>query len=254
MPTLDSRPQEVFKPVAIKPPSENRLLFVVRCIADLQLFTVYRFLKEPLRRCRGRLLDVGAGEAPWREFVSQAEYVGVDIESSTDFGMRRRPDVAYYSGDTLPYPDNSFDNVLCTEVLEHVREPKSFLLDLHRVLRSNGTLILTVPWSARLHHLPHDYARYTPAGLSTLLESAGFSVEMIEQRGNEVASIANKLLVLTIRLFRARPWYAAILTWPLGLIAAPLAMAFIGAAHISIALGLRMPEDPLGYGVIARRR
>jgi ubiquinone/menaquinone biosynthesis C-methylase UbiE len=45
----------------------------------------------------------------------------------------------------LPFEDSSFDVVLCTEVLEHVRQPESLLAELTRVCRPAGTLVLTVP-------------------------------------------------------------------------------------------------------------
>lgn len=59
------REAEAFKPLAVRPPSSNPRLFAVRCAVDLQLLTLVRFLQPVLARLRGRVLDVGAGEAPW---------------------------------------------------------------------------------------------------------------------------------------------------------------------------------------------
>jgi len=221
-------------------------------LIDLQLLTIFRFLDPALNSCQGRLLDVGAGEAPWRELLPKGvEYVGVDADLSGEFGMRHLPDVTYYDGKTLPYDDNSFDHVLCTEVLEHVPDPAAFLLDLKRVLRRGGTLILTVPWSARLHHLPHDYGRFTRFGLTALLDSAGFSGITIEERGNDIAVIANKLLVLTIRLLRPAQKLNCFWTWMLATLLLPIAVVFLGVAHIALFLKLGSRDDPLGYGLIA---
>lgn len=242
---------EVFRPIAVRPPMENRALFFCRCLLDLQLLTIYRFLRNHLASCKGRVLDVGAGEAPWRELLNAAEYVGVDVEAALEFGMRPTPHITYYDGNTLPFGDGTFDHVLCTEVLEHVPEPKRFLADLNRVLRSGGSLVLTVPWSARLHHMPHDYTRFTRFGLNLLLESAGFSGIVIEERGNDVAVIANKLLVLTVRLLRPRNLIHGFWTWALALVIAPLTLAALVAAHVAMLLRLGSADDPLGYGVIA---
>jgi len=205
---------EAFQPIAVRAPHENWVLFWIRCLFDLQLLTIFRFLIEPLSLCNGRVLDVGAGESPWRDLLpSSVEYVGVDADLSCEFGMRENSDVTYYDGIRLPYEEESFDHVLCTEVLEHVEDPAAFLCDLNRVLRKGGTLILTVPWSARLHHLPYDYSRFTRFGLASLLESVGLIVETIEERGNDVAVIANKLLVLMIRLLRPNRWYNFLWSW-----------------------------------------
>lgn len=243
---------EAFQPIAVRPPGENQLLFRVRCLVDLQLLTIVRFLRAPLRACSGRLLDVGAGEAPWRDFLPRGvEYVGVDVDLASEFGMRRKSGITYYDGKNLPFEDCSVNYVLCTEVLEHIPDPASFLADLYRVLQNEGTLILTVPWSARLHHLPRDYCRFTRFGLANLLEQAGFSEVSIEERGSDFSVIANKLLVLMIRLLR--PYRRSDIVWTLALavILAPIAGAFLASAHIALFLNAGSKADPLGYGVIA---
>ena len=157
----------------------------------------------------------------------------------------------YYDGKRLPYDDNSFDHVLCTEVLEHVTDPRAFLTDLSRVLRVGGTLILTVPWSARIHHLPHDYGRFTRFGLVELLNMTGFTSVTIQERGNDIAVIANKLIVLLIRLLRPRYLFNCTWTWLLAAILLPLTCAFLSAAHVALLLHAGSRDDPLGYGVIA---
>lgn len=45
----------------------------------------------------------------------------------------------------LAFADSSFDIVLCYETIEHVPDPKAFLAELARVLKTNGTLVLTTP-------------------------------------------------------------------------------------------------------------
>ncbi len=46
---------------------------------------------------------------------------------------------------SLPYPDNYFDFIIASEILEHLTDDKKALLELKRVLKKNGTLIITVP-------------------------------------------------------------------------------------------------------------
>jgi SAM-dependent methyltransferase len=245
--------RESFQPIAVHAPSDNWLLFYARCFADLQLLTIFLFLRGRLNPWTGRVLDVGAGESPWRGLMPGATYVGLDTSHSDAFGMTRRQDVVYYDGAGLPFEDDEFDHVLCTEVLEHVGEPLAFLVDLHRVLRPGGTLALTVPWSARVHHVPYDYYRFTPFALGPLLTSAGFSDVAIEERGNDVATIANKLVVSWVGFVRPRRWASAIVTWPLSVLLAPIVGAFLVVAHITILSGVAPVSDPLGYGVTATK-
>lgn len=242
---------EAFKPIAIGPPSENRLLFAVRCVLDLQLLTTFRFLARQLAGLRGRVLDVGAGQAPWRELLKHAEYIGLDVEKARDFGMRRSPDIVYYDGGRMPFDDASFDHVMCSEVLEHVADPAAFMAEVARVLRSGGSLVLTVPWSARLHHLPHDYHRFTRYALAALVQSSGLAIERVEERGNDVTVVTNKLIVMLIRLIRPARWPSALWSWPLAALLAPVTVGFLLASHLSLRLNLGSRDDPLGYGVVA---
>jgi SAM-dependent methyltransferase len=244
---------EGFKPIAIRPPGDNRFLFAARCMLDLQLLTTYRFLRRELAACKGQVLDVGAGQAPWRELLAHAEYVGLDVESAGEFGMQRTPGIVYYDGGTMPFADGSFDHVMCSEVLEHVPDAQAFVAEVARVLRPGGTLVLTIPWSARLHHVPHDYRRLTRYGLESLFGAVGFKSIRIEERGNDVSAVANKVIVMAIRLLRPKRILQALWTWPLCLLLSPIAVGFVVAAHLSMALELGSREDPLGYGLFAVR-
>ena len=245
--------RESFQPIAVSAPSDNWLLFYARCFADLQLLTIFLFLRGRLKSWTGRVLDVGAGESPWRDLMPRVTYVGLDTSRSDSFGMRRRPDLVYYDGGKLPFDDNEFDHLLCTEVLEHIAEPFPFLVDLQRVLRPGGTLVLTVPWSARMHHVPHDYHRFTRYALESLLTSAGFGDVAIEERGNDVAAIANKLVVWWVNFVRPRRRASASVTWPAAVLLAPPLVAFLVITHITLLLGGATNNDPLGYGVVATK-
>ncbi len=117
-----------------------------------------------------RLLDAGAGLGPYRTLFAHAEYVSTDWENSPHAGDA---DVLA-SLDALPFEDRSFDEVLNTQVLEHVAEPAAALAELHRVLRAGGRLWLTAPLVWELHEEPYDFYRYTAHGLAHLLREAGF--------------------------------------------------------------------------------
>ncbi len=245
---------ESFKPIPVKPPSSNPFLFRVRCGVDLQLGSIAKVLRPAMSTLRGVVLDVGAGESPWREWLPPGSvYQGIDIENADDYGMRRQPDVVYYDGKTIPFEDGRFDGAICIEVLEHVEDPVSFMAELARVLKPQATLLLTVPWSARRHHVPHDYHRFTRERLQILLERAGFRELQIRERGNDISAIANKLIVLTIRLLRPRRFAAYAWSLPLAVLVAPITAAMTVASHVSVALGMGAAEDPLGYFVSAVR-
>lgn len=49
------------------------------------------------------------------------------------------------SATDLPYKSNSFDLIVCNSALEHIKEYKKVIAEIHRVLRPGGILIITVP-------------------------------------------------------------------------------------------------------------
>lgn len=246
---------EGFKPIPVTSPANAPLAFGLRCVVDLQLATIANNLRPALKGLTGAVLDVGAGQSPWRGWLpSTTTYQGIDIGHAADFGMLTDvKDVIYYAGSMMPLADSTYDVVLCIEVLEHAQDPRLLLAEIMRVMSDNATLLLTVPWSTRRHHIPHDYLRFTREGLQFLLDETGFeSIEIVE-RGNDVAVIANKLTVLSLRLIVPKKWWHSLATWPLALVCGVLACIFIASAHVCIALNLGSKEDPLGYFVRAKK-
>jgi SAM-dependent methyltransferase len=135
-----------------------------------------------------RVLDVGAGNAPYRELFAHAEYLTSDWTASPHDGARRADVVG--SAEALPVGDGEFDVVLCTQVLEHVAEPRDVLAELHRILRPGGRLHLTAPLVWELHELPHDYYRYTAPGLEHMLGAAGFVDVEVTPRTDSMTTLA----------------------------------------------------------------
>ena len=91
----------------------------------------------------------------------------------------------------LPFTDGEFDVVLCLETVEHVSQPERLVIELGRVTRPEGTLILSTPnvlWEPvhalaaimGLHHSegPHRFIRY--GRLLAMVEEAGFCIEHAE--------------------------------------------------------------------------
>ncbi|WP_354678561.1 class I SAM-dependent methyltransferase [Cupriavidus plantarum] len=254
--TGNTQRREGFQPISVKSPATHPFLFRLRCLIDLQLGTIVQYLRPALAQVSGRVLDVGAGQSPWRAWLPvSATYQGIDVGHADEFGMgSKRADVVYYDGRLMPFGDAAFDCALCIEVLEHSEDPQLLASEIARVLQPGGVLLLTVPWSARQHHLPHDYHRFTRERLHGLFVENGFTDIEIRERGNDIAAIANKLTVLTIRLLRpSGPILSMLWKLPLSLFCGGLATGFIVAAHLSIALGMGSKDDPLVYFVRAKR-
>jgi len=203
----------------------------------------------------GSVIDVGAGESPWRFLLnSKCNYFGLDIANSDDFKMQSsREDITYYEGGEFPFPGEEFSAAICIETLEHVFEPKQILAEMFRVLDYGGTLLISVPWSARRHHVPFDYFRYTPESLSNLLAEAGFVDIQISPRGSEAHVIANKLLIFVIGNFKAKKNATYLLKLISTLFVIPMLVFWFLMAWINLMLDVRSDFDPLGYFVKAKK-
>jgi len=78
----------------------------------------------------------------------------------------------------MDIPDQSFDTVICTNVLEHCVDPFKMMGNLYRLLRPGGTLLLAVPHLAA-EHGPIDLWRFTNMGLEYLAQQAGFDPKQV---------------------------------------------------------------------------
>lgn len=157
--------------------------------------SILSLLLSAKKYVRGRLLDVGCGNKPYEPIFADAinEYIGIDLPFSESANEAGKQIDVYASAFSLPFKSNSFDTVLCTEVLEHFPDPKKMLEEAYGVLKNKGYLILTAPMTWQLHAIPDDYYRYTKYGLKYLAESAGFEVVYIETLTGFWAVIGQKL-------------------------------------------------------------
>jgi SAM-dependent methyltransferase len=179
----------------------TEILRVARSVADwvdLQYSQCMKDLESIAPRTSGRLLDVGCGEKPYesmfRPFVS--EYVGVEYAPSfngTQTATRSTKPDFFYSGDTLPFESQSFDTVISIQVLEHTPNPQRLLNEIARVTKKGGLVVISVPFSFRLHEEPNDFFRFTSHGLSRMFEAAGLMVEEIRPQGDLWSVLGHKL-------------------------------------------------------------
>jgi len=136
-------------------------------------------LSAVAHRARGRMLDIGCGEKPYRTLFAPYVSEHVGLEHDVTIHSLGGADVIG-SAYEMPFDDASFDTVLCTWVLEHLEEPFMALREARRVLKPGGLAIYEVPLFWHLHEEPRDFFRYTNHGLTHLFETTGFEIETLE--------------------------------------------------------------------------
>lgn len=138
---------------------------------------LYKQIKKLSSNLSKKILDVGCGQKPYKNLFNFSEYIGMDIEQKGGGHSHKNEEIeVYYDGKRFPFNDNEFDSVLCSQVLEHVFEPESFIREINRILKIGGYLLITVPFIWEEHEIPYDYARYTSFGISQLFSRNGFEV------------------------------------------------------------------------------
>jgi SAM-dependent methyltransferase len=137
----------------------------------------------------GSVLDVGCGTRPYEGSFKHARYVGIDVETSGRAATEKRPD-RFYDGVNIPYPDGSFDAVICTEVLEHVVDVRQVMSEMERVLTTGGRLLLTIPFMWGEHEAPYDFLRWSTFGATRLVEEANLRIVSHEKLVRGVDAIA----------------------------------------------------------------
>lgn len=119
------------------------------------------------------LIDFGCGEMPYHRAIEPfvKNYIGVDLK----INPLAHHHIDYDSKTTLP--DSFTDIILSNQVLEHVDSPEGYLDEAWRLLKPGGTLILSTHGYWYYHPTPHDYWRWTSAGLQKLIESRHFEIK-----------------------------------------------------------------------------
>lgn len=208
-------------------------------------------LKGWLHRCaRGVVVDVGCADR-WveRHLPVGCTYIGIDYWATGRKMYGAKPDV-FGDAALLPLPSASVDTVVMFEVMEHLRDPDAAASEIRRVLRPDGTLLLTIPFLYPIHDAPHDYQRLTLHGLRRTLGNAGLAIEDVEE-GLSAAESAGLLLNLALSGLMAE----AIASRHPALVLAPLLAILVPAINLGAWLCARLlpswPAFSAGYRVRA---
>ncbi len=149
------------------------------------------------------LLDVGAGECPYKPFCEHLTYVSQDINIYDGEGNSKGLQTGTWSFDQIDIrcdlldipEDRKFDTVLCTEVLEHVPDPVRCLEKMARLVSGDGgQLIITAPFASLTHFAPYHYSTgFSEYFYRFHMERLGFRVDHLSFNGGFFDFMAQEL-------------------------------------------------------------
>ena len=148
---------------------------------------------------KGRILDLGCGSVPlfglYKSFMS--ENICVDWDKSIH--QNQYLDISMDISKPLPFPDDSFDTIICSDVLEHIFEPKNVIEEMIRVCKDNGFIILNVPFDYWMHENPYDYNRMTRFFYERFAEeSDDVQLVLIKPLGGRIAVLVDKYAKIAV--------------------------------------------------------
>jgi len=141
-----------------------------------------------------RLLDAGAGELRNKPFCAHLKYISQDFCQYNGIGDGSGLQTREWNTNgidivcditAIPEQDASFDAILCSEVLEHLRDPLKALDEFARLLKPGGKLILTAPFSSLVHFAPYHYCTgFSRYWYEYHLDERGFICEELSPNGD----------------------------------------------------------------------
>jgi len=153
-----------------------------------------------------RILDVGceAGYVSIRMAKKGADVHSFDIceEALKVFKKKKEArgiNIFYAAAQKIPLKDNSFDYVVCTEVIEHMPQLDKVFSEIKRVLKPKGELLLTFP-NEGLRKILYPIAKLF--GINTSIEN---EVTLYEYKFEEITKLCNKFF--KIKKKYSWPWF-----------------------------------------------
>lgn len=132
------------------------------------------------------VLDLGCGSGKFFDIFRNRKFVGLEIDPNK---IKHISDGLVIRGDAtnIPLKDSTIDGVLCTEVLEHVKDYKKVIQEIKRVLKTSGKALITTPnkkyefykkFLSFLKIWPHSYDRWIPTNEICEYCKGSFDVEV----------------------------------------------------------------------------
>ena len=97
-----------------------------------------------------KILEIGSGAGHALKHIKSSIYFPLDVSTHNLIKIKSETEKKVFptSGDVfnLPFASDSFDNIILSEVLEHLDDPPAALKEIFRVLKKGGRFLVSVPY------------------------------------------------------------------------------------------------------------
>ncbi|MBL3546202.1 class I SAM-dependent methyltransferase [Chryseobacterium sp. KMC2] len=148
------------------------------------------------------ILEIGHGNAAHLKTIiglaQNTRYTGIDISETMHQEARRlneafgnQADFVLYEGSILPFKDETFNKIFTVNTVYFWENPVAFLNEIYRVLKDDGTFVLTFAQKDFMEKLPftaYDFTLYNNAEMEELISQSHFKRMKTSEREEEIKS------------------------------------------------------------------
>ena len=153
-------------------------------VDEFLLQNINLFKKNSLILDLGGMKNNKRGQFNIESFPFIIKYLNIDPKTKPDF---------LDDAENIPVKNDYFDGIICSQLLEHVINPKKILKEAYRILKPSKPLLVTVPFLFRIHPDPNDYARYTDQYWEETFKEIGFENIKIKRLGTYFSVLADMI-------------------------------------------------------------
>lgn len=230
-------------------------------------FIMLSFKEEAIREVikygqNKKVIDLGCGRMTYKERLEEyvENYVGVDDPKvSKLYTGRQKPDLLADITREIPVKKDSFDVCMMLEVLEYLERPQTTFLEIKRILKRGGVLVMTSPFLYPLHDVPYDRNRFTEWQIKHFLEENELKIRKIKENGNFLAFWMQALDVFLLKtimdILKSKKRITSLLFLLILVIFSPFVIIGTNIIYLltkNVNLGLAN-YFPLGYLVVATK-
>lgn len=164
------------------------------------------------------ILEIGQANAGHLEYIlkqaKDIQYTGLDISETMknaaiakNIKFKNQSEFLLYDGENIPFEDESFDKIFSVNTLYFWKKPLDFLIEIFRVLKQDGTFVLTFGQKKFMKNLPFTafgFQLYSNIDIISLLEKSPFSDLSLSEKEELITSKTGETVkriytVLTIK-------------------------------------------------------